>query len=42
MQYVLNNTTIGVFRVEANGDLTRIEDEPLVGVPSFATGLVAR
>ncbi len=40
--YVLNNTTIGAFRVEANGDLTRIEDEPLVGVPSFATGLVAR
>lgn len=40
--YVLNNTTIGAFRVGANGALTRIEDQPLSGVPAFATGLVAR
>ena len=40
--YVLNNTTIGAFRVGDDGALTRIEDQPLSGVPAFATGLVAR
>ncbi len=40
--YVLNNTTIGAFRVGANGALTRIEDQALSGVPAFATGMVAR
>jgi 6-phosphogluconolactonase len=40
--YVLNNTTIGAFRVAADGALTRIEDQSLSGVPAFATGLVAR
>ncbi len=40
--YVLNNTTIGAFRVGADGALTRVEDQPLSGVPNFATGLVAR
>lgn len=40
--YVLNNTTIGAFRVGADGALTRVEDQPLSGVPAFATGLVAR
>ena len=40
--YVLNNTTIGAFRVGADGALTRIEDQALSDVPAFATGLVAR
>ncbi len=40
--YVLNNTTIGAFRVGADGALTRVEDQALSGVPAFATGLVAR
>ncbi len=40
--YVLNNTTIGAFRVGANGALTRIEDQALSDVPAFATGMVAR
>lgn len=40
--YVLGNTAIGAFRVGADGALTRIEDQPLSGVPTFATGLVAR
>jgi 6-phosphogluconolactonase len=40
--YVLNNTTIGAFRVGADGALTLVEDQALSGVPAFATGLVAR
>lgn len=40
--YVLNNTTIGAFRVGPGGALTRIEDQALSGVPAFATGMVAR
>ncbi len=40
--YVLNNTTIGAFRVGADGALARIEDQPLGDVPAFATGLIAR
>ncbi len=40
--YVLNNTTIGAFRVGVDGALIRIEDQPLGDVPAFATGLVAR
>lgn len=39
--YVLNNTTIGAFRVGPGGALTRIEDQAFSG-PAFATGMVAR